>query len=149
MSRWIITAFVVVCLTAVASFVILSGPSNENAAASHAVTERKRPQPKIEIAGELIYDFGTMPQESKGSHDWEIKNVGDGTLELWLQRWTTFGNLPKLPGKVTVEPDDSFRIHLNWETKHLRSPYSKGAVIGTNDPKLPEIRIAVKGNISP
>ena len=66
MLRWIIIAVVVVSLTAVATFVIQSGPSTEITEASHAVNERKGPQPKVEIDKDLIYDFGSMSQESKG-----------------------------------------------------------------------------------
>ncbi len=152
MSRWIIIAVVVVCLTAVATFVIQSGPSTENTETSRAVAERKGPQPKVEIAGEVVHDFGTMSQESKGSHDWEIKNVGEGTLELWLRQTTcvcTLANLHKLPDKVTVEPGNSFKINLNWDTQHKPNPYSQGATIGTNDPKLPEFNIGVKGDVYP
>ncbi len=153
MLRWIIIAVVVVSLTAVATFVIQSGPSTEITEASHAVAERKGPQPKVEIDKDLVYDFGSMSQESKGSHEWEIKNSGQGELELWLEGKTTcsctVANLHNPPDKATVKPGESFKVSLDWQTKHMPNPYSQGATIGTNDPKLPEFKIAVKGSIHP
>jgi len=149
MLRWIVIAVVVVGLTAAATFVIQSEPTSVTNE-SHAVNERKGPQPKVEIDEGLLHEFGAMSQESKGSHGWEVKNVGEGVLELWLEGKTTCScTLANLKEKVAVQPRDSFKITLDWESKHFNGDYSQGATIGTNDPRRPTFTLTVKGKIFP
>jgi hypothetical protein len=159
MLRWILVAAVVVALTATATFVIQYVPDSDTRTGS-AVNESTGPQPKVEIEQPLLYEFGTMSQETKGTYAWEIKNVGEGRLDLWLEGKTTCsctvaklqksednGDAPK--PVVSVEPGNSTKIDLEWNTKTMGVDYSQGATIGTNDPSRPSFKIAVKGKVYP
>jgi hypothetical protein len=159
MLRWILLAVVVVALTATATFLVQYAPDSDSRFSSAANVPRG-PQPKVEIVQPLIYDFGTMAQESNGTYSWEIKNSGEGRLDLWLEGKTTCScTVAKLQKAkegeeiqrpvVAVEPGASTKIDLEWNTKKLGVEYSQGATIGTNDPSRPTFKITVKGRVYP
>ena len=89
-----------------------------------------------------------MPQLTTGKHAWEVKNLGDADLELWLESSTcscTIAKLKSVDGeekqKIVVQPQQSTSIDLEWETRTFHDEYNKGAVIGTNDPAHPTISL--------
>jgi hypothetical protein len=105
----------------------------------------------------LVHDFGTMSQRDEGKHTWAIRNMGEGSLELWQEGRTSCSctvaefrdseadehGTPKK--HVTVKPGESTAINLVWHTKEFQDKYSQQATIGTNDPKRPLFTIGVKG----
>ena len=101
-----------------------------------AVNESKGPQPKVEIAGPLFYDFGKMSQFRKSSHVWEVKNVGDADLEMWMESSTCSCTIAKLAtppdavGKekprVRVKPNETTPIELEWDTKDVSERILEG-----------------------
>jgi len=149
----------VVVLTAAATFMIQYGPESDTRA-SHAVNESTGPQPKVEIDKPLIHDFGTMSQQTSATHAWEIKNVGEGVLDLWQESTTCSCTVAKLRAKgeegevqkkvVKIKPGDSTKIDLEWQTKNSKGEdYAQGATIGTNDPSRPSFSLTVKGKVYP
>jgi len=159
MLRWILLIVVVVGLTAAATFVIQSAPVADSRT-RHAVDESLGPRPKVEIVEPLIHEFGIMSQESNGSHTWQIKNVGQGTLDIWLDgrptcsctiaSLQTVGEGGESERKVVkIKPGDSTKIDLAWETRNKGVEYSQGATIGTNDPSRPSFALTVKGQVFP
>jgi len=160
MLRWILLLCVVVVgLTAAATYVIQNVPDSDSST-RYAVNERTGPQPKVEIGQPLMHEFGTMSQETKATHSWKIKNVGEADLNLWLEGNTTCScTVAKLQTKgedgavqrpvVTVKPGDSTNIDLEWNTKTMPVDYSQGATIGTNDASRPSFMITVKGKVYP
>jgi hypothetical protein len=116
------------------------------------------PQPKVEIAAPMLYDFGTMSQLRTDSHTWEVKNVGDADLVMWMHESTCSCTIAKLAAattmgsekpKVRVKPNETTPIALQWETKTFEHEYVKGATIGTNDPNRPFFTLNVKGVVFP
>src|SRR6516165_8678472 len=95
MLRWMVLAVVVICLTAAATFLFQYGPETDTRVSS-APIERTGPQPKVEIADPLIHDFGTMAEQTNGTHAWEVKNIGEGILELWAESTTCSCTIAKL-----------------------------------------------------
>ncbi len=156
MKRWIVLIVSVVVLTAVATFMTQNVTNSELAPTAHAVSEGKGPQPRVEIAGPLLFDFGKMSQFRKSSHVWEVKNVGDADLEMWMESSTcscTIAKLATAPDatdktkpRVHVKPNQTTPIELEWDTKNFQNDYSKGATIGTNDPSRPTLRTQRQGN---
>ncbi len=157
MLRWISLVVAVVFLTAVASYYTLSGSNSTKGPVMVGVSEGTGPQPKVEIAQPLVFDFGTLPQQTKHKHTWEVKNVGDGELEMWLSGSTCSCTIAKLAPKegeehprVTVKPKESTTIDLEWDTKQFPSAdYAKSATIGTNDPTRQSFTLNVKGKVYP
>jgi hypothetical protein len=159
MLRWILLAVVVIALTATATFVIQNGPDTDPRLGASA-TAPTGPHPTVEIVQPVVYDFGKMPHETKGTYSWEVKNVGQGRLDLWLEGKTTCScTIAKLQKTVeddtvqrpivSVEPGSSTKIDLEWNTKQMPTDYSQGATIGTNDPARPTFKIGVKGKVYP
>jgi hypothetical protein len=153
MLRWIILAVVVVALTALATFLSVNAPDGETVIVP-AVVNTKGPSPKVEVPEPLTYEFGTMPQLSTGTHTWEFKNLGDSDLELWFESSTCSCTVAKLKNgdekkTLVVKPNGSTTIDLEWQTKTFHDEYSKGAKIGTNDPRRPSVPISVHGMVHP
>jgi hypothetical protein len=121
------------------------------------VPEGKGPQPKWEISQPLLFEFGVLPQNTKHTHSWAVKNVGEGDLEMWMKSSTCSCTIAKLATKegeetkkVIVKPKDSTTIDLEWETKPGTTPdYGKSATIGTNDLTRPTFTLNVKGKVFP
>jgi hypothetical protein len=92
----------------------------------------------------------------RSSHTWEVKNIGDVDLLLWIESSTasiTIANLVAAPGpagrppRARVKPKETALIELEWETKNFINWYMKGCTIGTNDPNWPSFSLRVKGMV--
>ncbi len=128
-----------------------TGPSVDLAA-----NEATGPRPMVEISDKLVHDFGTMPQQDKGTHEWDVKNAGDADLELWMESSTcscTIATLRSSKGepqkKLHLKPHESTKINLEWETRNNQNEYAKSATIGTNDPARRSFTLHVKGKVFP
>ena len=116
---------------------------------------KSNPQPEVEITGPLVYNFGKMPQMQTDSHAWEVKNVGDVDLVLWVESTTSDCTIGKLSTerdtagieakRARLKPRETTRIQVQWRTKNFLNQYSKACVIGTNDPARPIFGLVVKG----
>ena len=102
MLRWILLAVVVIALSATATLLIQYAPDSDSSAAL-AVSNVTGPHPTAEVVEPLVYDFGTMPHESKGAYSWEIKNVGEARLDLWLEGKTTCHGCVKIQARFLNE----------------------------------------------
>ncbi len=156
MVRWIILASLVVILTVAGTFVVSYVPdaSPEPAIALHKTPEG--PPPKLELVGPPQFDFGTMPKRTDGAHSWEIKNVGEGPLEIWLEDTSCSCTVAKLADdkktgaaakkSVTVPPGESTPIEVSWNTKEWIA-FGQTATLGTNDPKQRSVTLRVRGKV--
>jgi hypothetical protein len=162
MLRWIVLVVVVVALTAAATFFVQYVPES-GLDPNFPVTETTAgPHAKVEIAEPLTYEFGVMSHHDAGKHTWEIKNTGEGNLELWLDgtptchctiaEFETAGRAEEGKPKknVVVEPGRATKINLKWETREWKEGgYVQSATFGTNDPTRPSFKVAVKGVVHP
>ena len=157
MSRWIILGVVVIALSAAATVLTQYAPISETGPSPNLATnEATGPHPTVEISEKLEYDFGTMPQQVKGTHSWEVKNAGDADLDIWLLESTcscTIGKLKAAKGqtekKATIKPKESTTIDLEWETRNKHDDYDNQVKIGTNDPAHRSVTLRVKGKVFP
>lgn len=159
MLRWVILIVAVVFLTGAATLIVQYLPEAEDTSKVAVVApEIKGPQPKIEIEGDLIYDFGKMAKHERSSRSWVVKNTGEAPLEISLKGNTTCSCTVSKPGKtpsgepetLVIPPGKSDKIDLNWHTdKDLGEDYSQGGTFVTNDPRKPEFMLTVKGKVYP
>lgn len=153
MLRWLILVVAVVLLSGAATLVFQFFPEPEERPKVPVVTKIEGPQPKIEIEGPLVYDFGTMARHDEAHRDWVVKNTGDAPLKIKLQGQTTCSCTVSRPGEketLTVPPGESDVMGLNWHTKKdLPEDYSQGATFETNDPRHPTFMLTVKGKVYP
>jgi Protein of unknown function (DUF1573) len=153
MLRWISLAVVIIGVVGAATFMNLNATVVEPTAHPAPVTS-SGPAPKVLVSEPLTHEFGMMPQLTTGTHAWEFKNLGDAELELWFESSTCSCTVAKLKTgdgeekkKLVVPPGKSTKIDLEWQTKEFHDDYSKGAVIGTNDPSCPTVSINVHGTV--
>jgi hypothetical protein len=156
MVRWIILACVVVVLTVAGTLAIVYSPdpSIEPAIALHKGDELP---PKLVLVGPPEFNFGTMPKRTDGAHSWELKNVGAGVLDLWLEETSCSCTIAKLADEkstgaggakktVKVPPGKSTPIEVSWETRDW-SNFGQTVTLGTNDPEKSTITLIVKGKV--
>jgi Protein of unknown function (DUF1573) len=157
MLRWITLIAAVVFLSALGAYYTQSASNSTKGPLMVGVNNGTGPQPKVEIAEALLYDFGVLPQETKHVHTWEVKNVGQGDLEMSMKSSTCSCTIAKLATKegepkktVIVKPNDTTTIDLEWETRRPENPeYAKSATIATNDPTKPTFTLSIKGKVYP
>jgi hypothetical protein len=161
MLRWIVLALFVVGLTAAATF-FLNVPDSGPDGRVPVPEVTLGPHSKVEIPGQMTYEFGTMSQHDGGTHGWDVKNVGEANLVLWLDgkptchctiaEFETAGQAEEgtPQKKVVVEPGKATRVNLKWETREWKDrEYLQSATFGTNDPARPAFTVAVKGIVYP
>ena len=151
MLRWVILVVAVVALTAAATLVVQYMPDSADTSKVPVVTPTG-PQPKVVIDEDPIYDFGKMAQHDGSSHTWLVRNEGEVNLDIWLVGKPTCScTIAKLEGgqKATIKPNVATTIDLTWNTKEFHDDYSQGATFGTNDPRTPTFRLAIKGKVYP
>ncbi|MFT4557493.1 MAG: hypothetical protein ACI92S_002863 [Planctomycetaceae bacterium] len=101
------------------------------------------PHPKTNFE-ETVYDFGTRPRFSKGSHKFIVTNHGEAELKLKTGRTTCQCTIGEL-GQNTVAPGESTTIELSWEIKQRGPGFQHSAQIHTNDPANTAQTLSVKG----
>ena len=150
MLRWVILSVVVVVLAAAATLVVQYGTGSSPTWNLPAGVKTGGPQPRVEVEGALIHEFGELSTQKTSTRKWKVKNTGEGNLEIWLLGSTCTCTIPKLKGEGTrevVKPGESTEIELEWKTKDAIGEFSKGATIGTNDPSRPEFALRVHGMV--
>ena len=159
--RWISLAVIAVLVTVAVSLAMLYEPETDTPrVASPAVAHTipiEGPPPKLELVGQPVYNFGTMPKHAKSSHTWEIKNLGPGPLQVWLLESSCSCTVAKLEKKkgisdevqatVEVPPGQSTPIEVSWETREWNS-FAQTATLGTNDPEQRSLTLAIRGKAS-
>ena len=155
MVRWIILACGVVVLTMAATFAVWYAPDTEGPPPVSFHQFGGVP-PKLKLVGQPVYNFGTMPKKSEGSHSWEVQNVGEGELDLWLERTSCSCTVAKLQKdkseeggekkRVRVPPGGSTSIEVTWETKNWIK-FAQTATLGTNDPDNPVLSLSILGRV--
>jgi hypothetical protein len=154
MLRWVILSVAVVALTAVATVLINLVPAAKSPAALK-VSPKSDSQAKVEIDGDTVYNFGTMPQRTKKQHSWTFRNVGKGDLEIWLGGTTCKCTVAKLEelkekgGSIKLKPGEKTTIDLEWDSKETEGQFAQEAKINTNDPERPMIPLVAKGTVHP
>lgn len=102
--------------------------------------------PRVEIPGGTHYKFGTMMQGEEMSHEFKFRNIGKGPLKLEMKRSTckcTVGELEK----SVLQPGEETMVKLTWVAKASLPDFSQSATIGTSDPLMTEVQLAVSGTI--
>ncbi|MBM4091175.1 MAG: DUF1573 domain-containing protein [Planctomycetes bacterium] len=97
------------------------------------------------------HDFGKADVGGSGEHAFAIKNAGSLPLRLSLGK-TTCGCCTCVC-QTTFPPEDvlpgnSVDVVLKWTSKHYVGSFRATSTILTNDPRRPEVRLAVTGRFT-
>lgn len=114
------------------------------------------PAPRVET-GETHHAFGTLGTGGTGSHEFVVRNAGDGPLTLRKGATSCTctvsdfdaaeGGTPD--GSKTVPPGEETKIRVQWKGKPPGGPFRQQATILSDDPRRPEIVFTVEGTVVP
>lgn len=114
------------------------------------------PAPRVEIA-ETRHAFGTLGTGGSGSHEFVVRNAGDGPLTL--SKGTTSCTCTvsdfeaieggSADGTRVVPPGGETKIRVQWKGKPPGGPFRQQATILTDDPRRPEVVFTVEGTVVP
>lgn len=102
--------------------------------------------PRATVVGGTEYDFGVGQRDSTLTHEFVIKNEGLASLKLTKGATSCKCTLSDL-AKQEIPPGQSATAKLEWKIKTLGKEFRQTAEIGTNDPILPTIVLAVHGRV--
>ncbi|MEM7314125.1 MAG: DUF1573 domain-containing protein [Planctomycetota bacterium] len=96
---------------------------------------------------EKEFDFGVMPPDERGSHDFVVEN--HGVSSLTLKKSGTSCECTKVVVQDSVIPPGGRGIvTVAWTVVSKSDTFLNSAVIKTNDPKRDEIRFTIKGRVA-
>jgi hypothetical protein len=114
------------------------------------------PAPHAETA-ETRHAFGTLGTGGSGSHEFVVRNAGDGPLTL--RKGTTSCTCTvsdfeaieggSADGTRVVPPGGETKIRVQWKGKPPGGPFRQQAPILTDDPRRPEVVFTVEGTVVP
>ncbi len=101
---------------------------------------------KLVVVDDPLFDFGLMEQGQKGSHEFKIRNDGQGFLKLVARKedhtcQCTLGSL----GTEGLKPGEETTVTMNWEIQKPVTNFDHAAKIRTDDPENPVTMFRVRG----
>ncbi|TWU49606.1 DUF1573 domain-containing protein [Rubripirellula reticaptiva] len=101
---------------------------------------------RVEIDGDLEYDFGVMSPGDEGSKVFKIRNTGGGPLKLRVGASTCKCTIGEL-NKEALDPGEETEIKLSWKVKSGESEFGQSAQLLTNDPRMVAITLKITGKV--
>lgn len=103
------------------------------------------PHPKV-VLPETTLDFGVMPVGETRKHTFVVRNEGEAPLRLGKPKTTCQCTVSEA-ARNEIPPGGEGTVTLEWKPEGATPEFDKGAVLRTNDPKMPEIRLSVAGTV--
>ncbi|MEM6469325.1 MAG: DUF1573 domain-containing protein [Planctomycetota bacterium] len=92
------------------------------------------------------FDFGRLNPHDTVSHDFIVKNVGLSPLALRVRETSCKCTVGELEDSL-LQPGESTKVTMTWNTGMKAEVYEQSAVLATNDPFNKTITITVRGEI--
>jgi uncharacterized cupredoxin-like copper-binding protein len=92
------------------------------------------------------YDFGSVTQGDKVTHDFEIYNNGKSNLSIINVR-ASCGCTAATPAKTKLEPGDSTKLVVVFDSTNKLGRQNKIVYIKTNDPSNPVFNVKFTGEV--
>ena len=105
--------------------------------------------PRVHFVNGESHNFGTMEGDSRGTHVFRMKNIGDEPLNLEKGDTTCKCTVSEMENG-SIAPGKSVEITLSWEVidHPTGSEFRQIARFRTNDPKRPLIELLIHGFVS-
>ena len=110
------------------------------------LSELKEAAKPIAVVPNKTHDFGMLDPHTTATHSFNIRNEGEHPLALEVRETSckcTVGNL----GSDLLDPGQSTKITLTWNTGYQADKYEQTATLVTNDPVKKLIKLTVKGEV--
>jgi hypothetical protein len=146
----ILAAIVLACGALAATYWIAQSPAAAPTSAASVPSDdptpsKTGPHPKA-VVPETTFDFGVMLMGESQEHEFVVRNEGKAPLKLGTPRTTCQCTVSEA-AKKPIPPGGEGTIKLKWTPAVETETFDKGAVINTNDPKMPEIRLSAVGKV--
>ncbi|HAC90600.1 MAG TPA: hypothetical protein DCF63_08185 [Planctomycetaceae bacterium] len=102
--------------------------------------------PKLELPDGDTFRFGQMLHGSSMSHDFLVRNSGDGPLTLEQIGSTCKCTVGKLSNNV-LKPGEETKVTLTWRAQVVAPVFGQSATFKTNDTQQPELRLQIEGSV--
>ena len=146
----IVMIAVLVTLTAAISF---AADQPAKAKKSTAAAAEKKAEPAKEAAAprltivEPIKDYGTIPKGEKLDWSFEVKNTGDGDLQIIAAKpgcGCTVADFDKV-----IKPGQTGKVTAHVDTTAFAGPIAKTVTLETNDPTTPTSQLTIHAVVKP
>jgi hypothetical protein len=97
------------------------------------------------VALEMIKDFGVVNKGQRLTHEFEIRNDGDGTLEITGVRPSCGCTVAEFD--ETIAPGETGRVKATVDTRNFKGGIAKSVRVFTSDPQNPQIDLVIKANV--
>jgi hypothetical protein len=109
--------------------------------------------PRVKSAGEIkfseqLHDWGTIPDDTRITHDFKFTNVGPGTLNILEAKGSCGCTVPAL-AKKTYAPGESGSIKVEFNPHNRRGPQHTTVTVTTDDPQHPTVILEIKSEVKP
>lgn len=102
-------------------------------------------QPKA-VFNETQFDFGNITQGEVVSHEFIVKNEGTEALTIDKVK-ASCGCTAAAPDVEKLNPGDSAKVKVNFDSHGRRGVQKKYVYVFTNDPESPQTRLSFTTNI--
>jgi hypothetical protein len=102
--------------------------------------------PVVELPDGNSFHFGQMLHGSEMSHEFAVKNVGEGPLILEKTGSTCKCAVGELENS-TLLPGQETKITLTWRAQTVSDRFGQAATFRTNDPNQVELRLTIEGSV--
>lgn len=103
--------------------------------------------PRIQF-NRTVFDFGKTSQVSTVTGVFKFKNTGDAVLKLEPPKPTCGCTLASFKSD-TLQPGESGELPFTLHLGNTRATLEKHIVVKSNDPKTPEVSLAIKADYTP
>lgn len=103
----------------------------------------KRPVARVDRD---VHDFGLLDPHTAMTHSFNVTNDGEDPLALKVASTSCKCTTGKLVAGL-LQPGESTKVTLEWNTGYHYESYEQNAVLKTNDPLNREITLTVKGTV--
>lgn len=104
-------------------------------------------RPVLEVVGDIEYDFGSMMHGTSMSHDFLVKNSGEGPLVLEMGESSCKCTVGDLDSSI-LKPGEETKVTLTWKAQAVMRDFGQSATIKTNDPDQTEVKFSIFGDIT-
>ena len=105
----------------------------------------QKASPQI-FSNEQTFDFNDIKRDEILKHDFYVKNIGTQTLKIKDVKSSCECTVVQ-PVKKNIEPGDSVKVTAEFSTVDKIGPQRHHIYILSNDPKNPEYRLTLLGNV--
>ena len=109
-----------------------------------AADQAESPAPAA-IALDMVKDFGLVNKGQRITHEFEIRNDGDATLEITGVRPSCGCTVAEFDKTVAVGAIG--KVKATVDTRNFKGGIAKSVRVFTNDPQNPQIDLVIKANV--